>query len=54
MSDYLPVKPSIIKELDISVYHLSYYLKWDPQEVYYYAAEKTGFKSYGKNTRQLQ
>lgn len=51
MSDYLPVKPSIIKELDISVYHLSYYLKWDPQEVYYYAAEKTGFKS---NTERTQ
>ena len=39
------------KELDISVYHLSYYLKWDPQEVYYYAAEKTGFKS---NTERTQ
>ena len=51
MSDYLPVKPSIIKELDIGVYHLSYYLKWDPQEVYYYAAEKTGFKS---NTERTQ
>ena len=51
MSDYLPIKPSIIKELGIEVYHLSYYLKWDPQEVYYYAAEKTGFKS---NTERTQ
>ena len=51
MSDYLPVKSSIIKESKIEVYHLSYYLKWDPQEVYYYAAEKTGFKS---NTERTQ
>lgn len=51
MSDYLPIKPSIIKELSIEVYHLSYYLKWDPQEVYYYAAENTGFKS---NTERTQ
>ena len=25
--------------------YLGYYLKWDPQECYYYASENTGFKA---------
>jgi len=27
------------------VHYLGYYLKWTPQEVYYYAVENTGFKA---------
>ena len=26
------------------MHYLGYYLKWDPQECYYYAVENTGFK----------
>ena len=28
----------------MEVHYFSYYKKWDPQESYYYAYEKTGFK----------
>lgn len=42
---YLPVaEPKLIKS-DIQVHYLGYYLKWTPQEVYYYSVEKTGFKA---------
>ena len=51
MSPYLPIKPKIIKETKVEVYHLSYYIKWDPQEVFYYAAEKAGFKSNSERTQ---
>ena len=29
---------------EIKVHYLGYYLKWDPQECFYYAVENTGFK----------
>ena len=51
LSPYLPIEPKIIREAKVEVYHLSYYIKWDPQEVFYYAAEKAGFKS---NTERTQ
>ncbi|MAA51606.1 MAG: LPS biosynthesis protein PseA [Phycisphaerae bacterium] len=51
MSPYLPVESKIIKDLNIEVYHLSYYLKWDPQEVFYYAAEKGSFKANSERTQ---
>jgi N-acetyl sugar amidotransferase len=42
---YLPVaEPKLIKS-DIQVHYLGYYLKWTPQEVYYYSVENTGFKA---------
>ena len=42
---YLPVaEPKLIKS-DIQVHYLGYYLKWTPQEVYYYSIENTGFKA---------
>ena len=41
---YLP--PSIIdlKKTKVVQSFLGYYIKWDPQECYYYAAKNTGFK----------
>ena len=51
LSTYLPIKPKIIKEANVEVYHLSYYIKWDPQEIFYYAAEKAGFKSNSERTQ---
>jgi hypothetical protein len=30
-------------ESKIAVHYLGYYLKWDPQECFYYAVENTGF-----------
>ncbi|MDA7537424.1 hypothetical protein N8526_01550, partial [Akkermansiaceae bacterium] len=34
-----------INKTDISVRYLGYYLRWTPQEVYYYAVENCGFKA---------
>ncbi len=48
---YLPVDPKLVDGQNIEVYHLSYYLKWDPQEVYYYAATEANFKSNSERTQ---
>ena len=53
-SDFSPYIPPSAEELlnkNIEVHYLGYYLKWDPQECYYYAAENTGFQS---NTERTQ
>jgi N-acetyl sugar amidotransferase len=42
---YLPMDPNIIHEKRIEKHYLGYYLKWIPQEVYYYAVEHTGFQA---------
>ena len=51
MSSYLPINKEIINNINLEVHHLSYYLKWDPQEVYYYAASKIDFKSNSERTQ---
>jgi len=40
---YLPLNNKEIKN-EIEVRYLGYYLKWVPQEVFYYSVENTGFK----------
>lgn len=47
---YLPVEPKLLKDIDAQVHYLGYYLKWDPQENYYYAIENTGFESNPERT----
>ena len=42
---FLPASESEFKGKDVNVHYLGYYLKWTPQEVYYYAVENTGFKA---------
>jgi len=42
---FLPPKLKEIEKSNVSVRYLGYYLKWTPQEVYYYAVENTGFKA---------
>lgn len=42
---YLPPKADELERANIEVHYLGYYLKWTPQEVYYYAVENTGFKA---------
>lgn len=42
---YLPPKLDELEKANIEVHYLGYYLKWTPQEVYYYAVENTGFKA---------
>ena len=42
---FLPLKKEELEKTNIEVHYLGYYLKWTPQEVYYYAVENTGFKA---------
>jgi len=42
---YLPAYSEEIKKAKVDVRYLGYYLKWIPQEAYYYASENTGFKA---------
>ena len=35
----------------LEVHYLGYYLKWDPQECFYYAVEHTGFKPNSQRTQ---
>lgn len=42
---FLPPSEDELRDKDINVHYLGYYLKWTPQEVYYYAVENTGFKA---------
>ena len=47
--NYLNIyKPINIKDIDntgTEVHYLGYYYKWDPQEMYYYSVENTGFRA---------
>lgn len=45
ISSFLPPTESEIKDKKLEVHYLGYYLRWTPQEVYYYAVENTGFKA---------
>jgi N-acetyl sugar amidotransferase len=42
---FLPAPADELERADIQVHYLGYYLRWTPQEVYYYAVENTGFKA---------
>lgn len=42
---YLPMELSELEKTNIQVHYLGYYLKWTPQESYYYAVEHTGFNA---------
>lgn len=49
-NSYLPVSSHVIESKKIEVHYLGYYIKWDPQECYYYAVENTGFESNTERT----
>jgi N-acetyl sugar amidotransferase len=42
---YLPATTEELEKGNIEVHYLGYYLKWTPQEAYYYAVENTGFQA---------
>ncbi|MGH7257368.1 MAG: N-acetyl sugar amidotransferase [Nitrospiraceae bacterium] len=42
---YLPADHKDLERAKIEVHYLGYYLKWTPQECYYYAIEHTGFEA---------
>ena len=41
---FLPPKVSDFKNKNIEVHYLGYFLKWTPQETFYYSVENCGFK----------
>lgn len=48
LNDLAPYFPATRQELEqkrIEVHYLGYYVKWTPQEAYYYATENTGFSA---------
>jgi N-acetyl sugar amidotransferase len=49
-SPYLPIYAETKSNKALEVHYLGYYLKWDPQECYYYAVENTGFNSNDQRT----
>jgi hypothetical protein len=40
---YLPAEPDKLDRVGTEVHYLGYYLRWHPQETYYYAVEHTDF-----------
>ncbi|MCK9351784.1 MAG: N-acetyl sugar amidotransferase [Candidatus Pacebacteria bacterium] len=50
LNPYLPVSKKEIEKLKAEVHFLGYYLKWDSQECYYYAAKNTGFQANSERT----
>jgi N-acetyl sugar amidotransferase len=49
-SAYLPIKTSTVRQKGIEVHYLGQYLKWDPQECYYYSCDNTGFRANTERT----
>ena len=42
---YFPMEPELMDKAKLDVRYLGYYLKWVPQECYYYAVEHIGFEA---------
>ena len=42
---YIPPEKQELIDAGVEVHYLGYYLKWDPQECYYYSVENTGFQA---------
>ncbi|MSU55762.1 MAG: N-acetyl sugar amidotransferase [Candidatus Taylorbacteria bacterium] len=45
LAPFLPADPEILRQHNIEFHYLGYYLKWVPQECYYYAVKHTGFEA---------
>jgi N-acetyl sugar amidotransferase len=45
LDPYMPADSDALEASDIEVHYLGYYVKWVPQENYYYAAEQIGFEA---------
>ena len=48
---YIPISEEELKSTQLDYQYLGYYLKWDPQECYYYASENTGFQANPERTQ---
>ncbi len=47
---YLPADQNSLKDKNIDVHYLGYYLKWHPQSCYYYSVEHGGFEASPERT----
>jgi N-acetyl sugar amidotransferase len=47
---YIPNTADFLESRGIEVHYLGFYVKWDPQECYYYAVEHTGFQANSERT----
>jgi N-acetyl sugar amidotransferase len=43
LEPYFPIRPETLRNKNIEVHYLGYYLPWHPQGAYYYAVEHGGF-----------
>jgi hypothetical protein len=50
LDPYLPADPALLAEKRVEVHYLGYYLKWVPQECYYYAVEHANFEANTERT----
>ncbi|WP_346353462.1 N-acetyl sugar amidotransferase [Azotosporobacter soli] len=50
LKPYMPADPEQVEKKKIEVHYLGYYLKWHPQECYYYAVENGGFQASPERT----
>jgi N-acetyl sugar amidotransferase len=42
---YLPLQYQEFQKKQIDIYYLGYFIKWDPQECYYYSVDNVGFEA---------
>lgn len=47
---YLPADPDELDKAGVEIHYLGYYLRWTPQECYYYAVENAGFQANSERT----
>lgn len=50
LAPYLPLTSRDLKNQNLSVEFLGWYIKWDPQEIYYYASKNCGFQTDDQRT----
>lgn len=50
LNPYLGFDGELLQRVGTEVHYLSYYVKWDPQEWFYYASENTGFRPNSERT----
>lgn len=41
---YMPLRSDQLQDANVTVEHLGWYIRWDPQQMYYYATENCGFE----------
>ena len=51
LEPYLPADPRKLSKLKAQVHYLGYYIKWHPQNAYYYSVEHGGFQASPERTQ---